>query len=740
MTFLLKQQPEIEPSPTYQSAEALIQSRQATLLQGVLRTVGVITIIAIGLIVFLPGFATGGEILEPFLRNSLIILVLFLLDYCLRRGWVMETFFGVIVFALMITPYTIYMESPGNMQMLAVMTIPVALAGFLPKRNQFWWVFFTTVVITLVTIWLIINVKNVDMEYRSVVSLLLIMTILALMTDGISSSYRQSIRMFFEQMQELQAAHEKLLGMNQILDRAVSDRVRAESHSDKSARIERLALDAAGAGILNVNLETLKADLSADFLLRAGITDSPTSWDDFLELMQDESRHRLMNEMQLIVAGTSNVLTGNFQLRGDTDTTWLVAAEVNRYSAGGMATLNGVLIDITEQIQSERQRAELGEKIKDTQRLESLGLLAGGIAHDFNNLLHIIVLNADMVRRSTSIDENSTELLENLLTTANRAAELCSQLLAYSGKGQFVIEPFDLQLLVTEMKHLMDVSKPAKSSIIYEPDDSHPIIEGDVTQIRQIVMNLITNAGEAIGDNSGKITISTNTVELNDDAIHMLDLLVRIPAGRYVCIQVDDTGSGMNEDTQGKIFDPFFSTKSSGRGLGLSAALGIVRGHHGSICITSTPGSGSSIRVFLPLTADSPAVAGESAQIGDLQGEGKILLADDEEEILNLGKIVLSECGFEVINAKDGVEAIKIFDENKDDLRLAILDVMMPGKTGLEVYDHIASVAPDLPVILSSGYNENDAIHPIIDQEKVAFLKKPYMTQSLRDLVNKMLY
>ena len=227
-------------NPTYSTAEALIQSRQATLLQSVLRTIGVITFVAILLTLFLPGFTTSGEVLEPFLRNSVVILVIVFLDYCLRRGWVMQTFFGVILFGLMITPYTIYVESPGNMQMLAVMVVPIALAGFLPRRNQFWWVFFATVLITLVTIWLIINVKQVEIEYRSIVTLIMVMTILALMTDGISSSYRQSIRMFFEQMQELRAAHEKLIGMNQILDRAVSDRVRAESLSDKSARTHAL--------------------------------------------------------------------------------------------------------------------------------------------------------------------------------------------------------------------------------------------------------------------------------------------------------------------------------------------------------------------------------------------------------------------------------------------------------------------------------------------------------------------
>jgi signal transduction histidine kinase len=739
MIRCMDQKTENGTNPPYSSAEALIQSRQATLLQGVLRTVGVITFVAILLTLFLPGFTTSGEVMEPFLRNTTVILAILSLDYCLRRGWVMQTFFGVILFAFLITPYTIYVESPGNMQMLAVMIVPIALAGFLPRRNQFWWVFLATVVITLLTIWLIINVKQVEIEYRSIVTLIMVMTILALMTDGISSSYRQSIRMFFEQVQELQAAHKKLIGMNQILDRAVSDRVRAESHSDKSARTERLALDAAGAGILNVNLNTLMADLSADFLHRAGITVSPGTWDEFLELMQDDARHQLMNEMQLIIAGASNVLTGNFQLRGDTDTTWLVAAEVNRYSAGGVATLNGVLIDITEQIQSERQHIALTEKIKETQRLESLGILAGGIAHDFNNLLHIIVLNADMVRRSKNISGNSAEQLENLLTTANRAAELCSQLLAYSGKGQFVVEPFDLELLVTEMKQLMDVSRPAKSTIIYDLDDSHPVIEGDVTQIRQIVMNLITNAGEAIGDNLGTISISTSTIELSEESNQTLDLLVRINGGRYACIQVDDTGPGMDENTKGKIFDPFFSTKSSGRGLGLSAALGIVRGHQGSICITSIPGAGTSIKVFLPLSTESPLIAGEVIQPGDLRGEGKILLADDEEEILNLGRIVLSECGFEVIGAKDGLEALELFDQNKDDLKLAILDVMMPGKTGLEVYDYIASTTPDLPVILSSGYNEREAIRPVIDQDQVAFLKKPYMTQSLRDLVNKLL-
>ena len=259
----------------------------------------------------------------------MILLVIILLIYMLGRGWITQTYFGVIFFALLVTPYTIYMESPGNMQMLAVMIVPIAIAGFLPTRKQFWWVYSSTVVLTLFTIWLIVEVKLVEIEYRSIVTLVLMMTIVALMTDGISSSYRESIRFTFEQLQHIKSAHEKMITMNHDLDQAVSLRIKAETDSDRSARTEKLALEAAGAGILNVNLQSMEAELSEEFLLHAGISNQVSNWGEFLDLMQEDSRQRLATSMQLISIGQSHVLTGDYNLKADNDTVWLIAAEVS---------------------------------------------------------------------------------------------------------------------------------------------------------------------------------------------------------------------------------------------------------------------------------------------------------------------------------------------------------------------------------------------------------------------------
>ncbi len=721
----------------YTSADELILSRQADLLGRVLKTIGIITFFSILLILFLPGFSTSGEVVEPFIRNLVVIFVILVIIYMLRRGWVMPGFFSVITFVLLISPYTIYMEAPGNMQMLTIMILPIALAGFLPGRKQFWWVFAASVVIALLAFWAIVTFKQVDLEYRSVVTLILMMTIVALMTDGISSSYRESVRFTFEQLSQIQSTHNQLVTLNEDLDKAVTKRKKAESESNRSARIERLALDASQAGVFSINLQNMEADLPSDFLRRAGIPVSPATWTEFIGLMQPESRKQLTMDMLAVVNGHSHVLTGNFSLRNKQDATWLIAAETLR--DGNDISLSGVLVDVSERLAVEKQQEKMDEKIRETQRLESLGVLAGGIAHDFNNLLHVIVLNADMARRTPVLDKEAKELLDSLLVTADRAADLCSQLLAYSGRGQFIIEAFDLSQLVKEMSQLLEVSKPANTKINYRSGNSPIVVEGDITQIRQIVMNLITNAGEAIGDAAGEITISISNFTLDAASSQTLDLSDHLTDGQYACIEVKDDGCGMDQRTRTKIFDPFFTTKSSGRGLGLSAVLGIVKSHSGSISLSTEVDQGTTVKILLPISNNEPASLTSESQMDSLEGEGKILFADDEPEIRNLARIVLSQSGFDVIEASDGIEAVELFQLHKDDLRLVILDVMMPGMTGIEVYDRISTLCPTIPVILSSGYNENDATLRVTDQEQSAFLKKPYTTKKLHDMVNNIL-
>ncbi len=723
----------------YETADDLILSRQAELLASVLRTVAIMTFVAILLILFLPGFSTSGDVMEPFLRNLVVIIVIIGLIYALQRGWVIQTFVAVISFSLIITPYTVLMEAPGNMQMMAIMFLPIGLAGFLPKRSQFWLVYLTTVLITLATAWAIVVYKDVDIGYRSVVTLWMLMTIMALMTDGISSSYRQSIRFTFEHLQEIQAAHARMNEINRELNQAVTERIRAQSDSTRSAQIERLALEAAGAGILKVDLISMAVEISPEILSKAAINKRPENWDQLLTLMVAPDREILSSAMQQILKGESRTLNGEFRLRGDGNQTWLLAAESGSPDSASTRTLTGVLVDVSEKMIHARRQQALNEKLKDTQKLESLGLMAGGIAHDFNNLLHVIVLDADIARRSSGLSNAATALLDNLLTTADRASDLCSQLLAYSGKGQFLIEPFDLEDLVSNMGKLLLVGTPSNARVHYELDGSRPVIKGDITQIRQIVLNLITNAGEAIGDQAGTITLGTSTIVIEPENNRRAYNNTNLPPGQYACIKVIDTGSGMNEATIEKIFDPFFTTKAAGRGLGLSAVLGIVKGHHGSISIDSIPGVGTTVSVLLPVSSALLESVPVPAQTISLRAAGKILFADDEKDICNLAEMVLSKAGYEVITAADGLEAITLFHEHQAELVMAILDVMMPGKTGFEVIDEIKAMRPQLPVILSSGYNENDALQRLANHPASTFLKKPYMADTLEKRVREML-
>ena len=450
--------------------------------------------------------------------------------------------------------------------------------------------------------------------------------------------------------------------------------------------------------------------------------------------MTSESEIDFRAAMQRIRAGEVHNINGDFRLQREDGEPliWFVAADVVRDPVNNRAGLYGVVIDATDRVMAEDERRALNERMTETQRLESLGVLAGGIAHDFNNLLHVIMLNAEISREGA--DAKSASAIDKLLLSAGRASELCSQLLAYSGRGNFVVERVDLTSLVHEMGHLLEVSTLPGTEIRYESDGSEAVIKGDITQIRQIVMNLITNASDAIGTEPGTITIATGLVEYRGDT-NLIDLLDDIPPGTYARISVADTGGGIDMDFMSRIFEPFVTTKASGRGLGLSAVLGIVRAHAGGIAIHSSPDTGTRIDVLLPHTADTVETrVPDEPEPEPIEYSGKILFADDEVEIRNLARIVLGDCGFDVIEANDGLEAERLFRLHRESLRLVILDVMMPGKTGVEVFSSIAGEASDIPVILSSGFSESDALEPVRDHG-VTFLKKPYLTRTLREAV-----
>ncbi|MDX9975348.1 MAG: response regulator, partial [FCB group bacterium] len=351
---------------------------------------------------------------------------------------------------------------------------------------------------------------------------------------------------------------------------------------------------------------------------------------------------------------------------------------------------------------------------------------------DFNNLLTGTLGHADLALLDLLPDSPAYDSLRHIETAARRAAELTKQLLAYSGKGRFVVTSVNLSTLIQEMVHLLEVSISKKCIVEYECAPELPAIEADASQIRQIIMNLIINASEAIGDQSGLITVRTRAMHCTREYLSQAYLDENLPEGQYVCLEVIDTGCGMSETTRTRIFDPFFTTKFTGRGLGLAAVLGIVRGHHGAIQVTSEPGVGTTFRALLPASLRLPAEVELSRRARPTwKSKGLILVADDEETVRRLARKMLENAGFTVLTANDGQECIEIFVQHAAEIRAVLLDVTMPRVDGREAFYRLQAMRPGVPVILSSGFNEQDVTHHLEGTGLVGFVQKPYVTQEL---------
>ena len=399
--------------------------------------------------------------------------------------------------------------------------------------------------------------------------------------------------------------------------------------------------------------------------------------------------------------------------------------------------------DITERKWAEEKRLQMERQMQQTQKLESLGVLAGGIAHDFNNLLTIILGNASLALDEMPPASPARDSLKAIEATSLRAAELCRQMLAYSGKGRFVIENIRMNDLIGEMISLLKASISKKAILNLNLKEPLPPLRGDPSQIRQVLMNLVFNASEAIGEHGGVITISTGMMECSNEDISEIYLDDNLTEGLYVWLEVSDTGCGMDHETQRRIFEPFFTTKFTGRGLGLSAVLGIVRGHKGALKVYSEPGRGTTFKVLFPAAeSDRPLVPQSSSntQHSDWKGAGTVLLVDDEESVRNLGNRMLERLGFKVLIAVDGQQALETFRELHNEIVLVILDLTMPYMDGEETFRELRRIDQKVRVIMSSGYTESEITPRFAGKRLSGFLQKPYtldtLTQRLRDVLD----
>jgi len=383
-----------------------------------------------------------------------------------------------------------------------------------------------------------------------------------------------------------------------------------------------------------------------------------------------------------------------------------------------------------------RQEIALRQQIEHVDRLESLGVLAGGIAHDFNNILSAIIGNAGLARRKLAADSPGQKHLENIEQSSMQAANLCKQMLAYSGKGKLIIQPVSLSDLIDDMRSLLEVSTDKSVNLKFDLRQPLPAVDADITQIQQILMNLVINASEAIDKHNGVIIVSTGVMDVDDGdlqrSIHQPDVL----PGSFAYLEVSDSGCGMDEATRKKIFDPFFTTKFTGRGLGMSAVLGIVHGHQGVLHLNSEPGQGATFRIALPLSAPGEVQPGRREEKAPVHGKsGLILVIDDEETIREVACMLLSEMGFDVITAADGQEGVDVFSQQQGKFTGVILDMTMPRMGGEACYHALRELDPDIKVILSSGYSAEDATACFQGQGLAGFIQKPYLIDAFQDMV-----
>ncbi len=406
---------------------------------------------------------------------------------------------------------------------------------------------------------------------------------------------------------------------------------------------------------------------------------------------------------------------------------------LNRIELGDKVCLQAIVRDITERRQAQTGREALERKMQETQKLESLGVLAGGIAHDFNNLLSGIIGNVSLADMDLPRDSPLREYLTPINQAALRAAELCKQMLAYSGRGRFVVRPLDLGQLVEETAQMLQISISKKAALRFRLETNLPPVEADATQLRQVIMNLVINASEALGEGSGVIAVSTGLTRVDRAHLGGTMLAPELPEGEYVFLEISDNGCGMSAETQARIFDPFFTTKFTGRGLGLAAVLGIVRGHKGAVKFDSEPGRGTTFKLLFPAaTGPGEAMVALPAAPSHWHGSGTVLVVDDEETVRSTVARMLRPTGLETVLVCDGLEAVEVFRADPGRFVLVLLDLTMPRMDGEETFAELRRLRADVKVVLMSGFNQQEALGRFPGKVLASFLQKPFGVEDLR--------
>ncbi len=524
--------------------------------------------------------------------------------------------------------------------------------------------------------------------------------------------------------------------MADVADRTWSavERARGEAELRKSEERLRLAAHAARFGTYDVDLVANTVYWSPELRAIIGLpADAPAKGarevPDFVH-PEDRGHVEAMFSRVFDPDGGGIVLDEHRIIRPDGSVRWVQIRGQTQFAGEAESRRPvrhaGVLLDITE-----RKRDE--ERLRQSQKLESVGLLAGGIAHDFNNLLTGIVGYASLVM--DEIPPGPAAKIREVIAGAERAAHLTRQLLAYSGKGQFKVQDVDVSRAVQEIADLVQFSIPKSVQLSVNVEKRLPLVRMDPGQLQQILMNLVINAGEAVGEGvPGRITVGTS---MRDVETAFTDARgEQVAAGRYVCIEISDTGEGISEEGKGRIFEPFYTTKFTGRGLGLAAVEGILRAQRGGITIESVRGAGSSFRVFLPAAENSARATVPFGETGDF---GTVLVVDDERSVRDFIGEALRRNGYRVLLASDGREALAICENGEEKIDAVVLDTIMPLMGARELLPLIPGLRPNLRVLLTSGYSESEARRLCVDYPAADFIGKPYTAHQISKAVEKLL-
>jgi PAS domain S-box-containing protein len=457
-------------------------------------------------------------------------------------------------------------------------------------------------------------------------------------------------------------------------------------------------------------------------------------------LLGDEHYERANALIERALAGEVVEFEGSITTKGG-ETRWIstrlaaTPAEIH----GGIRVM-GASSDITERRNAQDERRALEARLSEVQRLESLGVLAGGIAHDFNNLLSVVLGNASLGMHDADPDSDLAQRFKRIRSAAQHGAELTGQMLTYSGKTPFSLVPTDLSRVVEQTRDLLEASIARKGTLRLDISEGLPMVDGDEAQLRQVVVNLVNNAAEAVGDGRGTIRVSTGVEKVGPEELARAVGGANAAAGEYVVLRVEDSGAGMDEATKERIFDPFFSTRRAGRGLGLPAVLGIVRGHGGAIVLESEPGEGTCFRVLLPRSERSQdRVQTQEPKVAASPLRACVLVVDDEPDVLEIAAEFLKRAGFEVKSALGGREAIEILRADPEAIEAIVLDLVMPDLDGEQTLGLVRQIAPRVPVVLTSGYDEERASQRFAPGQVTAFLRKPYAADELVEKIEQAL-